>query len=317
MKYRVLPFGPGEWEEWNSLVNHGEAAMLFSTASYLRHIGPVERLGVFDESGGLVGGMAVPTMEDGGQRHARRTSYVSPYFGPVFRPIAGSRVNAERVRRCILRALIAYLISSFASVELPLNPLITDMVPFQQEHFQLELRSTYELELSSLDETWKRMSPSARNHIRSASVAEVVTDPSLECFNFAAALDYESETGAQQWVELVHSLVAEDSALVLVARHKGRAIGGIFIAFGLGRAYNLLSYFDSGSDVRGVPSRLIWAAAENAAARGLSFLDLEGSVLPSIESFFQSFGGLRRPYFQIHWFADRSLQKPILYEYDR
>jgi Acetyltransferase (GNAT) domain len=46
-------------------------------------------------------------------------------------------------------------------------------------------------------------------------------------------------------------------------------------------------------------SLLIWESLQKAALLGCHFFDFDGSVLPKVEPFFQSFGGERKSYFQI------------------
>ncbi len=46
-------------------------------------------------------------------------------------------------------------------------------------------------------------------------------------------------------------------------------------------------------------SLLIWESIQKSAFLGYHFFDFDGSVLPNVEPFFQSFGGERKSYFQI------------------
>lgn len=315
MTYTVRPLNEAECARWDEFVAASENELVFSTLAYLRHLERVEVLGVL-EGQRLVCGFPAPIEEQHGGEHIRRSSYLSPYFGPVFAPVRGMRVRAERTRRSILSALIDYMQARFDSIVLPLNSQVADMTPFQRAHFQLELRYTYELDLSSLDTLWRDMDACARNHIRRCAEVQVIPDGELREFDFAAALSYEDAHACERWRQLVEALTSEGAGEALVAWHAGRPVAGAFVAYDRCRGYNLLSYFNADARVRGVPSKLIWCGAQRAAARGLRWFDLEGSVLPSIEAFFQSFGGLRRSLFQVHWYKDRTLNKPVLYEYD-
>lgn len=315
MTYTVRPLNEAECARWDEFVSASENELVFSKLRYLRHLERVEVLGVF-EGQSLVCGFPAPIEAQNGGEHIRRSSYLSPYFGPVFAPVGGTRVRAERTRRSILDALIEYMQARFDSIVLPLNPQVLDMTPFQRAHFQLELRYTYELDLSSLDALWREMDGRARNHIRRCAEVQVVLDGELGEFDFAAALSYEDADACERWRRLVQALTCQGAGEALVAWHAGRPIAGAFVAYDRCRAYNLLSYFHADARVRGAPSKLIWCGAQRAAARRLRWFDLEGSVLPPIEAFFQSFGGRRRSLFQVHWYKDRALNKPVLYEYD-
>jgi hypothetical protein len=300
-------------EHWDASLVRWDGATLFSRRVYLEHLDDVDILAVFDR-GETVALFPVPIVVAGSVRRIARTNYLSPYFPVLFRRDAGSPVRREQRRRSALTALIDYIQKSYESMVLPLHPDLTDVVPLQRAHVQLELRTTYELPLESLNVLWNAFDPTVRNHVRKAATLEIEEDPALAAFDFNAAVFYEPAPSRAEWRRLACDLVAMDCATPLVARLDGVSVGGLLLAYD--SAHNLLSYFDRRAPVRGAPSALIWAAARSAAARGLQRLDLEGSVLPSVEGFYQQFGGVRRTYFQVHWHADERCQRPILYRYE-
>jgi|GEM_PF-3101224 len=313
-RYLVRPLSDREIETWDSFVAASGSGTLFSLLEYVRHLDGFRILGAFSGDR-LVAGFPVPVIERDGAERVERTSYLSPYFIPVFAPIEGRRVYRDRIRRAILTALIEYIQSRFGSFILPLHPLIDDMTPFQRAHCNLELRYTYTLALDSLERIREEMSSSVRNHIARSRSIDVIIDRELRLFDFARALVYEPDDHIPPWKHLVRTLVASGRGTPFVALADGAPVGGLFLAHDHHTAYDLLSYFDRDSGLRGLPSALIWSAIEHAATLGLGTFDFEGSVLPAIETFFQSFGGERRPYFQAHWHADPERFEPILYHY--
>lgn len=300
---------------WDKCLDCMQGVTLFSRWIYLRELSEIDIIVVVDRNN-TVAAFPVPVVIENGVRLIARRNYLSPYFPVLFRSDNGLPVRAERRRRAALKALVSYIQREYAGMVLPLHPDLTDMAPFQWAHFQLELRNTYELPLASLGAVWKGFDPKVRNHIHKAEAISIDEDPFLSAFDFEAAVFYETKTQREHWRGLAHNLVAAGCATSLIARYQGRTVGGLFLAYDERTAYNLLSYFDRTAPSRGVPSALIWAAACLAEARGLDRLDLEGSVLPRIETFYQQFGGVRRPYFQVHWYADEVRQRPFLYYYD-
>ena len=129
------------------------------------------------------------------------------------------------------------------------------------------------------------------------------------------AVFYESDYERNLWKNLVRDLIDKDLGMIFVTLFEKLPVGGLFLAYDKRCAYNLLSYFDKASNIRGIPSSLIWHSIKYASERNLEVYDFEGSVLPDIERFFQCFGGNHTPYFQVYWEADRSKMEPILFEY--
>ena len=315
MTLAVTAISPDELgPDWDACLKQWSGATLFSHSIFLRRLGGIRVL-IVSEGADRLAAFPVPVLVQDGVAMIARASYLSPYFPVLFRPDNGPPTRAERRRRAILDALLGHIRQEYAAMVLPLHPDLTDMAPFQRAHVQLELRSTYLLPLASLDSLWHGFDSSIRNHIRKAEQVSIEENRSLAAFDFDAATFYEDQPARDQWRMLARELAEAGLATALIARDRDRVVGGLLLCHDAHTGYNLLSYFDRESDVRGVPSALVWAAAKVAAAKGLAHLDLEGSVLTNIEDFYQQFGGTRRPYFGVHWYADERRQTPVLYRY--
>lgn len=292
-----------------------DGAPLFSWPAYTRHLGACEVI-TAESKGNVVARWTVPVIGAGGCKTIARSSFLSPYFPILFRRDDGLTVKAEQRRRLAMRAIIEDIQRRYEGMVLPLHPDLMDMVPFQQAHMQLELRFTYELPLADLDGLRRGFDPKIRNHLRSAQHLDITVHSTLDSFDLDAALFYEDAHEREAWRSLVDGMLASGHGSTIVARAGGVPVGGLFLVYDHRAGYNLLSYFDRQSGCRGIPSALIWAAAQAAAERGLERLDLEGSVLSRIERFYQQFGGIRRPYYQVHWHRDPNARGPITYEYE-
>lgn len=312
--YETRPLTAAEQTQWDAFVDGAINGTLFSKLDYVQHFSH-SILGVFGE-GNLEGGMVLPTVAKEDGLHAIRSSYVSPYFSPLFGPPLNQALAEKRRKRRVLNSLITYITQEYRSMILPLHPSIKDMVPFLDAHFNLELRYTYILDLGTLTHSTELADSKIGNHVKKARGAGVVVAAEAESnFDYDRALFYEPEDQRLPWKQLVRHLTSHQKATTFIARVGHKPVGGLFLAFDKCGAYNLLSYFDRDCGIRGIPSLLISTAIEYAQQQELSFFDFEGSVLTTIERFFEAFGGRQEPYFQVHWYADDHLFKPIRYNY--
>ncbi len=91
----------------------------------------------------------------------------------------------------------------------------------------------------------------------------------------------------------------QEKAILFEARdQKNKLHAMLFLLWDEQAAYYLLPFSDLQLRSSGAPSLLIWHAIQFSQAKGLKIFDFEGSQIPGVESFFRSFGGEARPYYQ-------------------
>lgn len=91
----------------------------------------------------------------------------------------------------------------------------------------------------------------------------------------------------------------QEKAILFEARdQQNRLHAMLFLLWDEQMAYYLLPFSDIHLRSSGAPSLLIWHAIQYAQSKGLKIFDFEGSHLAGVESFFRSFGGEARPYYQ-------------------
>jgi len=246
-----------------------------------------------------------------------QSSLSSPYAGPVFR----SAKQFPLAERRLLGAIAAALEAHYRRVSFSLSPEVTDIVPFLQAGFVPEVRYTYIVDVSGgVAQCIARMSNRRRNDLRRArdcglSVADA---PNLELFDIARAVRWASSQKYEEATNrLLREAISRNRGRVFVALRAGVPVAGLFLVWDGRRSYTTHSYFCEGAERTGASTLLCTEAMSYThECLRLNFLDLEGSVLPGVEEFYQSFGGTQTIYFRLHWRADRAeLMTMDLYDY--
>ncbi|MBK8079144.1 MAG: GNAT family N-acetyltransferase [Saprospiraceae bacterium] len=101
------------------------------------------------------------------------------------------------------------------------------------------------------------------------------------------------------YLQRINDVMKEQRTILLAVDEKQNIHAGIFILFDQKRAYNLLFGTDFRYSDSGASSFLMWEAIKYASKK-VDIFDFEGSRLPTIQPFFQSFGGTPTPYFEIY-----------------
>ena len=309
MEIRVL--SPSEFTLWEQVVHKSSDGTLFHTPLWLQGVGvPFQIYGVF-KKGVLVGGFVI-----GQSRRIKTLSklpLLTPYWGLVTVPNAKKYVASLSEQKAIASCLAEYLKKHFISIGVRFSPDVVDMQPFIWSGYSVKVRYTYIVDINDLESTWQGMDPKRRNDIRKAENAgyRVSRDASLE-----QLLHIVKQTLLRQnvWSSDFPSIIKRHDELLFEARKREifgvynsqeELVGGVYLVWDHKRSYYLLGgYADSSTsgEYRGVPALALWHAMQFSRNElGLQQFDLEGSMVPGIESFFRKFGGTLFPTFTVSW----------------
>lgn len=240
---------------------------------------------------------AVPQLKQGSLRVAARKCRMVPYLAPVL--ISKTRA----ARRKMVDALFTELVQHVDAISLPMSPGLLDVQGLAARGALLEWRHTHFL---SQPDFQKNTSRKVRNHLRRAIKRSRIAVVSTETFfDGERAIRGENMESVARRIDFARALLTNGLANLIEARENesGNVLGQAFVIRDITATRLLHSWNVGGSKARGVSIALIAEALEWSISQGLS-LDLEGSVIPSIDMFFSSLNGQIVPYPFIHWCCD-------------
>lgn len=170
----------------------------------------------------------------------------------------------------------------------------------------VEWRHTNVVELNT---AWRqRYSATVRQHIRAAQAAVIVhVDNVVDGFEFSRALVQQAPDQVRMRKRFAWCCAGQGRVLCLTATHGTAVVGQQLVLIDSTTGYLMHSWFERNGP-RGVPSLLTDTAAAILQSRySCTCLDLEGSVLPSIDYFMSGFGGAIAPYPYVYWHRERQV----------
>lgn len=203
--------------------------------------------------------------------------------------------------------MVSYLQSNFAGFELPLAPYTCDYGAFAQKGSFLEARQTHVIQSPGLASD--QLTSKARNAINAAArSAKITIRGGIDTFNFDAAIVDTSAENRAVRRSLAESCAAVGGATIIEASVNDVAIGQALALHDKTYALLMHSWFDKHSGVRGIPTLLIVRlAAYLFANKRIKILDLEGSILASVDQFMDGIGATPVPYAIAYWYPSRQL----------
>ncbi|MBR9922019.1 MAG: GNAT family N-acetyltransferase [Bacteroidetes bacterium] len=230
------------------------------------------------------------------------TAYLHIWIKP---PTSSRQVYRNNREQRIIQSLVKQLPNTRLT-DLLFDESLKNMLPFYWEGYQNRLRYTYQFsDLSDTSRIHREMESSARNHIRKAKENLSINDQatvedlyslvhnSLERKGIAFRLKPEK-------LQKMADVLRKNASLKIYSAqdNSGKPLAAIAIVLDAQRA----SFWLSGSNIEGRKNSaiygLLWKAVKDAA-KNVNRFDFEGSMAPSVEAVFRTFGATRTPYFRI------------------
>ena len=268
--------------------------------------------GHFEEVTVSKGGRVVGRLPFVINRKMRFTTVSMPPFTHVLGPWVDAgqgKAQTQLLRRLsIVRDLLDQL-PQFDSFKLALNAASADGLAFQDRGYELTPQFTFLVYCRrEPGEIWEEMHAKTRQHIRRAEEKFTVVaggDPHRFIQFFQINAHQRGRTVPDNFgvfETLFHECRSRDCGEILSAiRPDGTPTAMIYIVWGHGTMYYLLSSRAADWDDNGSINLLIWSAIKRANERGL-LLDLDGVISSGTARFLSSFGG----HLKARWVARRA-----------
>lgn len=301
----IRPITSDELKTYDELAcRHGT---LFNRADWLALFGGrVQVLGLFDDGGKMVGGLALYRERRWGLTVLRRAPF-TPTCGPFVAVKSQNPVAILEERRKALECMAAYLDQQHPAIcMLALDRGVSDALPFFWRGYKVIPQYTYLLDLAQpLDQIRKNMSPDRRNDISKAARDGLVVRPPRD---MAEVRDLVMATFGRQdkymdracLEDVLLRFAKPSNSYAYVACRDNAPIATCFVVHDARTAYYLLGGYRSQDRHHGAGAMAVFEAIRHAQELGLQTFDFEGSVIPPIERFFRGFGGRLTPYFTVN-----------------
>jgi CelD/BcsL family acetyltransferase involved in cellulose biosynthesis len=268
--------------------------------------------GQFEEARVLKGGRVVGRLPFVIDRKMGFTTLRMPAFTHVLGPLVDAGQGKEQTqllrRLSIVRDLLDQL-PRFDFFKQALYRVPADGLAFQDRGFEIMPQFTFVIDCRrDPREIWEGMHSKTRQHIRRAEEKfKVVSVEDPRTFMRFYRTNTERRrrvvpTGFGSFETLFHECRLRDCGEILSAtRLDGTPTAMIYIVWGHGTMYYLLSSRAGEPDDNGSVNLLIWTAIKYANERGL-LLDLDGVISSGTASFLSGFGG----HAKARWIAQRA-----------
>lgn len=299
---------------WASLLQNAQGATVFHSEWYLALLG-VEYLLTVRLGGKMVAGLPIFSSSD--ERVSVQSGLLVPYGGPVFRAAHSDSRQQMLFARTLTVALIEVINEKFDHMQFAMSPDIIDCVAFIQAGYVPELRYTYRYPVTRNSS----LSKGRKNDLARARRAGLTMheDRAINHFDINAAVSWSRDEQYERFTRRLLSHAIEcGCGKVCVAMAGDEVVAGLFYLWDRRYAYTTHAYRTEQGAAWGASTALYMEAIKDTRDNSsLMEVDFEGSVLPGVERFYQSFGAVQTPYITLHWHANPAeRQGAELYRYE-
>lgn len=201
------------------------------------------------------------------------------------------------------------IIKSFENknVDISFHSSFTYIFPFIWNGYVVEPRLSYVInDLSDLDIVFKNMDNKLRTKIRKAEKnVDIIYNLPLEELIILLEKTFEKQNRKIPFeknliADIYNNALSRKAGICIGVNDKitGDILAASFLLYDENTCYNLLSGKNYNYNKIGVQELVLWESIKFASKHSKKF-DFEGSMIPSIESFYRSFGGIPQTYYRI------------------
>jgi hypothetical protein len=260
---------------------------------------------ILDEKENIVGKFAA---FEGGKKGLK--TLITPPFAPhIGLSVASNRNNPVKIQtfqKQISEAIVTFLLASrYVYYKLDFPAGWNDMQPMVWKKIKPVVRYTYKLNLNKTEEEIiAGMDSSRRNKINKARLESLDKSETIDTHSIIKML----RDNLQDKPIKLHEFILKNILNLLEHPAYGFRIGisdkAALYALNVccrngDTCYNLFSAIDRSKSNNSAGSLSLFESILHAKKTGCATFDFEGSVVPEIEEYFRSFGGVLTPYFTV------------------
>ena len=269
---------------------------------------------IYENNGNILGAWAYPI-----KKKKSFTLINAPMLTPGTLPIItyfpgqklASKISHEQQ---ILDELINRL-PKFDLFDLYFLPDYKNHLSFHWKGFTQTTRYTYLIkDLTNLDKVFEEFNASIRTQIRKAEKEIIITETDdIELFYKINALTFKRQNKkvpySLSYVKQIDDACIKNNCrkILLAKDNEGNIHAAIYLVWDAESAYYLMGGADETYKSSGAYSLLIWEGLKKSAQLTKQF-NFCGSMLPTVERFFRSFGGEQAPYLHIKKINSKALK---------
>ena len=196
-----------------------------------------------------------------------------------------------------------------------LHVSLKDWQPFYWAGWQQETRYTYRLNIENLTTVFENFNENTKRNIRkSAQNFTIESNDNFDKCLEINGLTYQRQQiknpiPSQTWQSVEQVLSEKNARSIFFAKNtEGSSEAVVYVVFDNSTTYYLAGGSTELGRSKGAMHGLLWQAIQEAAARGCTVFDFEGSMLQGVEPFFRGFGGELTPYFRVFKYSNRFLK---------
>jgi len=232
--------------------------------------------------------------------------HLTPFLGPWIRPSSRTYANELSYQHKLMSGLI-YQLPAYDIYRQSWHYTISNWLPFYWRGFNQTVNYTYVIEdIENTERVWNNFHNTVRTDIRKAIKNDIYVrdDGSIgDIIELNATIL--NNRGIMPFINDVVIRCLDDECKrrscrkIFIAEDKaGKRHAGLYLVWDKDSAYYLMGGNYPSLPNCGAGSQIIWDGIKFASTVSKRF-DFEGSMIPSIERFFRSFGGVQTPVFCI------------------